>query len=222
MAGKILRNDHRDLPAFDLLFYGQARIRNGVLIHKSSDPAEMIHMGMRDQDGLYRPLSQILLHKLHGSGGTWYSHGSVIDDPAGFPLYQGEIGHIIAPYLIDPVHHLKQTIYMIVFCILPQAGIHCVRSLLPGFQKVIGLLAPDHMTVLRHKLQTLRCVDEASSGKLCLPLIREIQNPVKAVIFFFVKSEASFLSLVRPSGPLIRVFSMTTPLLKKCKYILPH
>ena len=148
MLGKAHRGNHGNLAAVQLLLDGQGFIRLVLCVHYTGNAAEMVRMGMGDDDRLHREGAQILFNQLHGCLAALHTHQGVEDNPAGVALDHGEVRHIIAPHLVNARDYFKQTIGMVVFGILPQAGIDAIRRRFIVVQKGVGSLAPQNLSVL--------------------------------------------------------------------------
>ena len=130
--------------------------------------------------GLDRVIAQVFLHQIEGGLGAFHRHQGVVDDPAGVALDEGDVGHVVAPDLIDAVHDLEQAVDVVELGVAPQAGIRGVGRLF--IQEGVGVLAPGHLAALRLDLQAVRSRDQAALGVLKLAIVVEIQQRVDLLV----------------------------------------
>ena len=140
----------------------------------------MVYMRVGIENRLYRIVSHILLQQFKRCLRTLYRHQGIIDNPAGVSLDKGDIGHIISPDLIDPVHHFKQSVDMIQLRVPPQAGICAVRRIL--IQKCVSILTPCHLSGVCFDLQAVRCRDQAALCIFQFPFVIKVQQRVNLLI----------------------------------------
>ena len=172
---KARRRDYGNFAAGKLLLDGKRLVRPVLRSHHSGNSAKMVHMGVGNDDGLDREFAEILFNELHSSLTALYAHQRVKDNPARVALDNGEVCHIIAAHLIDAVGHLEKPIDMVVFCILPQAGVYAVGRFFVVFQKRKGVLTPEDSPVLVLQLQRFRRVDQAARGKFVFLFVVEVE-----------------------------------------------
>ena len=135
----------------------------------------MVGVRVRNDDGLDGKLAQIFLYQLHCRLTALHAHQCVKDDPACIALDNSEVGHVVAPYLIDALADLKQSVDMIVLRVFPQAGVHAVGSLFVVVQKSICFLTPDDVPILVLQFQCFRRIDQAACCELIFLFIVEIK-----------------------------------------------
>ena len=172
---KACGRDDGNFAAGKLLLDGKRLVRLVLFRHHAGDAAEMIDVGVRDDDGLDREMAEVLFDELHGGLAALHAHQRVKDDPARIALDDGKVGHVVAANLINAVGHLKKPVYMVVFGVLPQARIHAVGCFLVVIQKREGILTPNNPSVLVLQLQRFRCVNQTAYSKLIFLLVAEIQ-----------------------------------------------
>ena len=178
MLRKALGHNDRDLAASDLLLDGQGGISHILCFDHATDAAEVIRMGVGNDDRLDGEAAEVLLDQLHRRLGRLRAHGAVEHDPAGFTLDDRQVRHVVAAHLVDARAHLEQAVGMVVAGILPQAGIDGVGGLLVVIQEAVRGLTPDHVALGIRELQHLRRVDQSSDGIVVLAGISKVQHGV--------------------------------------------
>ena len=172
---KACGRDDRNFAAGKLLLDGKRLVRLILRRHHTGDAAEMIDVGVRDDDGLDREMAEVLFDELHGGLAAFHAHQRIKDDPARVALDDGEVGHVVAAHLIDAVGHLEEPVDVVVYRVLPQARIHAVGRFLVIIQKREGILTPNHPSIFVLQLQRFRRVDQAARGERIFLLVTEIQ-----------------------------------------------
>ena len=175
MLRKACGRDDGNFAAGKLLLDGKRLIRLILRRHHTGDAAEMIDVGVRDDDGLDREIAEVLFDELHGGLAAFHAHQRIKDDPARVALDDGEVGHVVAAHLIDAVGHLEEPVDVVIYRVLPQAGVHAVGRFLVIIQKREGVLTPNHPSIFVLQLQRFRRVDQAARGERIFLLVTEIQ-----------------------------------------------
>ena len=175
MLGKPFGGDDWDLVAGKLFLDGLRCVSLVFLSHNTGNTAEMVGVRVRNDDGLDRIFAQIFLYQLHCRLTAFHAHQCVEDDPACVTLDNSEVGHVVAPYLIDALADFKKSVDMIVLRVFPQAGVHAVGSLFVIVQKSIGFLTPEDVSLLILQFQCFRRIDQAACCELIFLFIVEIK-----------------------------------------------
>ena len=178
MLCKALGHDDRDLAAGDLLLDGQGRVRHILRRNHAADAAEVIRVGVGNNDRLDRVASEVLLDELHRRLSRLRAHGAIEHDPAGIALDDRQVRHVVAAHLIDARAYLEQAVGVVVAGVLPQAGVDGVGRLLVVVQEAVRCLTPDHVALGIRELQHLRRVDQPTHGIVVLAGISKVQHGV--------------------------------------------
>ena len=178
MLRKALGHDDRGLAAGNLLLDGQGGISHILRRDHATDAAEVIRVGMGNDDRLDGIAAEVLLDQLHRRLSRLRAHGAIEHDPAGVALDDRQVRHVIAAHLIDARAYLEQAVGVVVAGVLPQAGVDGVGSLLVIIQEAVRRLAPDHVALSVRQLQHLRRVDQPAHGVVVLAGISKVQHGV--------------------------------------------
>ena len=169
MLFKALRGDDQHVAVQGLLIGDQRRYA-----------AVMVHVRVGIQNRLDRIVPDVFLYQLIRRLGALHRHQGVIDDPARLALDKGDVGHVVAADLINPVHDLKQAVDVVQLGVSPQAGIGGVRGIL--IQEGIGILAPCHLAAVGFDHQAVRCDDQAALGVFKLALVVKVQQRIDLLV----------------------------------------
>ena len=160
---------------------GHVPLRYLLLGDDPPDAAEVVHVGVADNDTHNGVLPQLLVHQSLGGLGALHRHEGIKDDPAGIALDESDVGHVVAPDLVDAVGDLEQAVDVVELGIAPQAGVDSVGGV-GILQEGIGVLTPDHLAALVLQLQGFGGANEAPLGKLQLPLVIKVQLVVDRLV----------------------------------------
>ena len=138
--------------------------------HHAPDAAEVVGVGVRDNDRHHRPRPEFLVDKFQGGPGGFLHGQGIDDDPAGFALDEGDDGQVVTPHLVDAGSNLVQAETHVQDRLSLQRRVDAVEVLALQ-QEVVAAQIPGHATFIILDHLVIRDGDEAMLGLFKIPLV---------------------------------------------------
>lgn len=145
------------------------------IIDDAANTAEVVAVGMRNDDGDDGPLAKLLIDEFKRGTCRFLDRQWIDHDPTCIALDEGYVREIEAANLIDARNNLEQAVLHVEQSLTLQGWVDAVE-LHPLKQEVPVVHVPGHIAFIIHDLTERRGSDEAALGFLKVPLVSEGQK----------------------------------------------
>ena len=83
-------------------------------------------------------------------------------DPTRLTADEGDVGEVVAPHLVDTIHHLEETVHVVQLGLSPEARINAIRSL--PLDEVVHRHIPYHVAIVSPDDESIWASDKTSSS----------------------------------------------------------